>query len=309
MIERARKITLQQFGRTIKLYAPLYLSSFCRNQCSYCNFNAKNPSERRRLSINEAVNEARILFDRGIRHILLVAGEDPSYISVKYLAQAIRDLKAMGFCSVSIEVAPLSIEEYTVLVEAGLDGVTIYQETYDREAYQQFHKGSKADYDWRFGTPERAGRAGVREIGIGFLLGLADFRQEAKALTQHIEHLIKICWQSQLYISFPRIRRIERGYEAPHPVSDQELIELITGLRITFPHVDLALSTRENPALRDKLIGFGITKMSAGSCTAPGGYSKAQKVGQFFIEDDRSVAQVAQAVTQAGYEPVFKDWE
>ncbi|MFH2033483.1 MAG: 2-iminoacetate synthase ThiH [Candidatus Margulisiibacteriota bacterium] len=311
LAEKARRETLRFFGRTIKLYAPLYLSSYCRNSCAYCNFNATLDTRRNRLNIKEALHEANVLNRQGIKHILLVSGEDPDHISVDYLQELIAKLKEK-FASVSIEVQPLKTEEYKTLARAGLDGLTVYQETYNRKVYEQVHRhGQKKDYDWRFYTPDRGGQAGLREISIGFLLGLADWRQEALALAEHADFLIKKYWRSQISISFPRITRISHSYSPPYPVKERDLIQLIIALRLTFPHVDLTLSTRERPELRDKLIGVGITRMSAGSCTVPGGYSETLKAseGQFDIEDTRSIEKVSASIDKAGYEPVFKDWE
>ncbi|MBU0686245.1 MAG: 2-iminoacetate synthase ThiH [Candidatus Margulisbacteria bacterium] len=308
---KAKNKTLQHFGRTIKLYAPLYLSSYCRNSCVYCNFNKKNKTARRRLSLKEAQKEAQILFDYGFRHILLVAGEDPDFINREYLAELIKNLKTK-FSGVSVEIAPLEAQEYLQLENLGLDGLTIYQETYDHKVYREVHAGgSKSDFWWRLATPERGGQAKLRELGIGFLLGLADWRVEGFYLGMHAAYLMKNFWQSQISISFPRIRNIEASFRPPQRVSDKNLLQLITALRLVFPHVDMTLSTRECPALRDDLIGVGITRMSAGSKTSPGGYANAgqNESKQFSLEDHRSPLEVSQSISSAGFDPVFKDWE
>ncbi|MFA4857789.1 MAG: 2-iminoacetate synthase ThiH [Candidatus Margulisiibacteriota bacterium] len=310
LVEIAKNKTLRQFGRTIKMYVPLYLSSFCENNCAYCNFNQQNSTARKRLTLDEARQEADLLYGFGFRHILLVAGEDRVLITLDYLSALIKKLKEK-FSSVSIEVAPQSTQGYQQLAAAGLDGLTIYQETYDRQVYQSMHaKGRKNDFDYRLQTPERGGEANLREIGIGFLLGLADWRLEAISLAQHADFLIKRYWRSQLSISFPRIQKIEANFIPPYFVSDQDFIQLLVALRLVFPHVDLTLSTRESQNFRDQLIGIGITRMSAASSTVPGGYSNPQKFGgQFKVSDGRSADQVAAAISGTGYDPVFKDWE
>jgi 2-iminoacetate synthase len=309
--EIARAKTLQYFGKTIKMYAPLYLSSYCCNQCEYCNFSPKNKDERRRLSIAEALSEAQWLAAQGFRHLLLVAGEDPDFITLEYLSKLIRALKPK-FNIVAVEVAPLSAEGYKILAEAGLDGVTIYQETYDRKVYQTMHGATpKGDFSFRLKTPERGAQANLREVGIGFLLGLADWRVEGLCLGLHAAYLQKYYWQTHLAISFPRIKRTQVHFVPPHYVDDKVLVQLIIALRLVFPQIDLTLSTRERAELRDALIGYGITKMSAGSSTRPGGYllDREGQGGQFEVEDTRKVSEVAQSIMRAGFEPVFKDWQ
>jgi 2-iminoacetate synthase len=276
----------------------------------YCNFSGQQYAPRR-LTFSQILQEAEILYGRGLRHVLLVAGDDPEYITVDFLEKLVGALKEK-FAGVSIEMAPLATEEYLCLAKAGLDGLTIYQETYDQPVYAKMHPaGRKSAFDWRYGCPARGGEAGLREVGIGFLLGLSDWRRETLSLAQHAQELLKKYWRTQFSISFPRIKPIEADFIPPHPVSDRELLQLIVALRLVFPQVDLTLSTREAPALRDQLIGVGITRMSAGSSTLPGGYVEQNKDqgGQFAVADQRSVAEVAQTIAGVGFDPVFKDWE
>lgn len=312
MAHLAHRLTIQRFGRTIKLYAPLYLSNYCENSCRYCGFNKENKSERTRLTIDQAVEEANIIASEGFRDILLVSSEDRQFISIDYLAELARKLRDK-FASISIEVYQMSGVEYAKLFEAGIEGVTLYQETYDREAYSYYHpSGPKADYNNRLDTPVHIAAAGMREVGLGVLLGLTDWRLETLALAEHAHYLIKRYWQSHISFSFPRLRP---AYEVGssqfrHLLSDKNLVQMITALRLCFADAGLVLSTRERAQLRDHLVKLGITKLSAGSKTNPGGYSgHSGAIEQFEIDDNRSPAQVADMIKQQGFEPVWKDWD
>lgn len=312
MARLAHRLTIQRFGRTIRLYAPLYLSNYCENSCRYCGFNKENKSERTRLTIDQAVEEANIIASEGFRDILLVSSEDRQFISIDYLAELARKLRDK-FASISIEVYQMSGAEYAELFEAGIEGVTLYQETYDREAYSYYHpSGPKADYNNRLDTPVHIAAAGMREVGLGVLLGLTDWRLETLALAEHAHYLIKRYWQSHISFSFPRLRP---AYEVGssqfrHLLSDKNLVQMITALRLCFADAGLVLSTRERAQLRDHLVKLGITKLSAGSKTNPGGYSgHSGAIEQFEIDDNRSPAQVADMIKQQGFEPVWKDWD
>jgi 2-iminoacetate synthase len=313
----ARRETLKHFGRTIQLYSPLYLSNECVNSCTYCGFNRRSKIKRITLDIKQVEKEAQFLRKQGFQHILLLTGEDSSRVPVDYLENAIRTAKDL-FVSVSIEVYPLREEDYSRLIAAGVDGLTIYQETYHLPTYHRVHPdGPKRDFKWRLGAPERAARAGMRKIGIGFLLGLYDWRDEALKLAEHLQSLLKNFWQAQFQISFPRINLpagrqapIEADFKVGYPVSDQEFIRLLCAFRLLFPQIGFTLSTRERAKLRDKIFPFGFTQMSAGSKTFPGAYSVGIKSGkQFEIADDRTPRQVVKALVKSGYEPVWKDWE
>ncbi|MBN2269092.1 MAG: 2-iminoacetate synthase ThiH [Sedimentisphaerales bacterium] len=312
MAQAARRLTVQRFGRTIRLYAPLYLSNYCVNSCLYCGFNRDSDCERRRLSVEEAVGEAEVIAGEGFRDILLVSSEDREFVDVDYLSRLAGELRG-AFDSISVEIYQMTAEEYGRLFAAGIDGVTLYQETYDRRAYRQYHPGGpKADYDNRLATPDYIAAAGMRQIGLGALLGLADWRCETLALGEHANYLIKRYWRSQVSFSFPRLRPAHRvdGLQFRHLASDKDLVQMITALRLCFADAGLVLSTREGAELRDHLIKLGITKMSAGSKTTPGGYShETDATEQFRIDDDRSPAQVAEMIKTAGAEPVWKDWE
>lgn len=311
MAQSAHELTAQRFGRTIRLYAPLYLSNYCTNSCLYCGFNRLNQFERTRLTIDEAVEEADIIASAGFREILLVSSEDRQFIDVDYLAELARRLRDK-FDSISIEVYQMSRGQYARLFEAGIEGVTLYQETYDRHAYSYYHAvGPKSDYDSRLSASESIASAGVREIGLGVLLGLTDWRAETLALAEHAHYLIKRYWQSHVSFSFPRLRPAFHVEDSQfHRFSDKNLVQMITALRLCFANVGLVLSTRERAELRDHLIPLGVTKLSAGSRTNPGGYSgRADATEQFEIDDKRSPAQVAAMIKARGFEPVWKDWD
>lgn len=307
---RAQLITEQRFGRVIGLYAPMYLSNSCTNSCLYCSFNAANPIERVTLSVENAVSEARHLHDEGFRHILLVSGEDHNAVNLDYLREVVSQLRTL-FDSISIEIYPMETGEYRELAQCGVDGLIIYQETYNPYLYSRVHEaGKKTDYRWRIETPERGGEAGFRRVGIGALLGLEDWRTEAVYLALHARYLMRRYWRSQVTISFPRLRPAVGGYAPPCPVTDRDLVHMLTALRVFLPDAGLLLSTRESEELRNNMIPLGVTSMSAGSCTQVGGYtSDSDTAGQFEIADHRNPAEVADTIKEVGYEPVWKDWD
>ncbi|MGE4343330.1 MAG: 2-iminoacetate synthase ThiH [Geoalkalibacter sp.] len=310
MAQKAHAITVQRFGHNILLYAPLYISNECLNGCLYCGFSARNRVPRHTLSLKAVEKEARYLHAQGFRHILLVTGESPKAVDNDYLAAAARRLRPL-FSSISIEVYPMETEGYRQMVDSGVDGLTIYQETYDRDLYARMHPfGKKSDFDFRLATPERGGQAGLRRIGIGSLLGLGRFRSEGFLTGLHALFLSRHYWRTQVSVSFPRIRPADGGFSPLHPVSDRQFVQLLCALRLLLPDAGLVLSTRESAALRDNLLPLGITQMSAGSCTAPGGYSDPNhSTQQFAIDDDRSPAEVCCLIRAKGYEAVWKDWD
>ncbi|QQR80356.1 MAG: radical SAM protein [Deltaproteobacteria bacterium] len=278
IIKKSPRSHLQRFGKTIQLYAPLYLSNECVDTCTYCGFSRENRIERKTLTPDEVLSEAQFLIHQNFQHILLVAGEHPKHVSPDYLEACLLKLKPF-VSALSIEVAPFEAAVYRRLTQAGLDGVVMYQETYDPEIYAKMHKGGpKKDYQQRILAPEEVAKAGVRQLGMGILLGLADHQKDAAALIKHVRHIQKKYWQTEITISLPRLRPCASSFEIPHPVSDEEFIELIAMLRCELPEVGIVLSTRESPALRDQLIGLGITRMSAGSRLEPGGYQQPEKV-------------------------------
>lgn len=312
MAQAAHRLTVRRFGRTIRLYAPLYLSNYCSNSCRYCGFNTENKFKRTRLTIDEALEEASIIASEGFRDILLVSSEDRKFIDVDYLAELAKKLRGT-FGSISIEIYQMSSAEYARLFAAGIEGVTLYQETYDRRAYESYHpSGFKSDYDCRLSTPDNIASAGMREIGLGALLGLADWRMETLALAEHAHYLIKRYWQSHVSFSFPRLRPAHRVDDSllRHSFGDKNLVQMIIALRLCFADAGLVLSTREQATLRDNLMKLGITKVSAGSKTNPGGYSgHSDAIEQFEVDDKRSPVEVAAMISDQGFEPVWKDWD
>jgi 2-iminoacetate synthase len=274
---RSRQLTQQRFGRVIRLFAPLYLSNECVNNCQYCGFSRDNPILRVTLSLDEVKQEADALREQGFRNILLVAGEHPKFVSNDYLRDCIAALHP-DWPGISLEVGPLETADYRPLVTAGADGLVIYQETYDRDVYADMHTaGPKRNFDWRLETPERAYAAGFRRLGISPLYGLADWRYEAICAAAHADYLLRNCWKAQLTISLPRLRPCAGEFQPLTRMSDRDLAQLVCAFRLMFPDVGLVLSTREPAKLRDGLIPLGITMMSAGSHTEPGGYTGAGK--------------------------------
>jgi len=329
--QEARVLTRQNFGRTMRMFAPLYLSNECINNCRYCGFSRDNPILRVTLTVEQVIAEARHLVTQGFRQILLVAGEHPKFVSGGYLADCIRALSP-HFSSIAVELGPMETAEYLPLVEAGAEGLIVYQETYDRAVYAAMHtSGPKRDFNWRLDCPERAYAAGFRRIGIGALFGLAPWRPEALALAAHLEYLVRHCWQADLTVSLPRLRPAAGEFEPPFSLGDRELAQLICAFRICFPRVGIVLSTREPAPLRDALVSLGVTMMSSGSHTEPGGYTGQGRAevhrtirgrilppdesinsiatGQFAISDERSPTEVASALRQRGFEPIWKDWD
>ncbi|MCC6234686.1 MAG: 2-iminoacetate synthase ThiH [Verrucomicrobiales bacterium] len=337
MAQRSMALTRQRFGKVIRLFAPLYLSNECINNCAYCGFSRDNPILRVTLSPEDVLREARALSAEGFRNLLLVAGEHPKFVSEGYLEACVR---AVGseVPGVSLEVGPMETAEYRPLVEAGAEGLVVYQETYDRAIYEQVHTlGPKKDFNWRLATPERAYAAGFRRLGIGALFGLADWRAEAIAVAAHAQWLLRHCWKAQVTLSLPRLRPCAGAFQPLTHMLDREMVQLICAFRLFLPDVGLVLSTREAAPLRDGLLPLGITLASAGSHTEPGGYTGAGResvhytkrgrieaadasewsadpnrtsaTGQFEIADDRPAHAVAAAISRLGLEPVWKDWD
>ena len=333
MAQNSRALTLQNFGRTMRLFAPLYLSNECINNCRYCGFSRDNPILRVTLKVDEVAAEARYLARQGFRQILLVAGEHPKFVSRDYLAECVRILQP-DFSSISIEVGPMETRDYSPAVAAGAEGLVVYQETYNRGVYSEMHTaGPKRDFNFRLDCAERGYRAGFRRLGVGVLFGLSRWQDEAITLAAHLEYLFKHCWKAQISVSLPRLRPAAGGFRPLFSITDRELAQLVCALRITFPHVGIVLSTRERAPFRDSLVLLGVTMMSAGSHTEPGGYTRQGSehlhrtvrgrivapdfqngedqlaTGQFEISDERSPAEIAEVLRRHGLEPVWKDWD
>ncbi len=302
--------TVQRFGRTMQLFAPVYLSNECQNVCTYCGFSAGNKIARRTLTPAEILREAGALKKLGFDHVLLLTGES-NKVELEYFKSALQLLRP-HFASLSMEVQPLETHEYQALRQAGLNAVLVYQETYHREAYQQHHpKGRKSDFLYRIATPERLGEAGIHKIGLGALFGLEDWRTECFFTALHLQWLEKQYWRSRFSISFPRLRPHEGNLAPKVEMSDRDLIQTACAFRLLNGEVELTLSTRESAHFRDHAFRLGFTAMSAGSRTNPGGYAEGKEASleQFAIEDDRSVEAVAAMLRQQAYEPVWKDWD
>lgn len=311
MAARAQALTRRHFGRTIQLYAPLYLSNFCNGGCVYCGFAADRRAKRTSLSQAEIHLEMECLSKMGIQETVLLTGERMPQADVPYLRDAI-EIAAQHVHNINIEVFPMEEQEYRSLAEAGCTGVTIYQETYDQDVYKRMHRwGDKSHFARRLDAPDRALRGGMRVIGLGALLGLADPRFDLMCVYRHARHLLKTHWQSGVAISFPRLRPELGGFQADEFVSDRSFARFVFAFRICLPEVPLVLSTRESVRMRDGLAGVGINKMSVESKTTVGGYSDEHKTstGQFDISDERSVSEFCAMLQSKGLDPVFKNWD
>lgn len=308
--QRAHELTVRHFGHAIQLFTPLYLSNYCVNHCVYCGFNFKNPLERRKLTLEEVDAEGRAIAATGLRHILILTGEHHAQSSASYIADCARVLKRY-FSSIAIEVYPLPQEAYAALVAAGVDGMTMFQEVYDEPVYLELHpKGPKRKYRFRLEAPDRAGRAEMRQLNVGALLGLHDWRREAFFTGVHADYLQNTYRDAEVAISVPRMRPHLGEFQPRVTVSDADLAQYIMAFRLYMPRAGVTLSTREAATLRENLLPLGVTKVSAGVCTQVGGRTSGQEdTGQFEISDDRSVAEVAGVLAARGYQPVYKDWQ
>ena len=306
---KANELSIQYFGKSILLYTPMYLSNYCINRCAYCTYNTDHHINRKKLSLEEIENEAKIISETGLRHILILTGESNKVSPVEYIKQASEILKKY-FDSICIEIYPLTEEEYKDVIKSGVDSVTVYQEVYDKEIYDKVHiSGPKKDYLFRLETPERACKAGMRNVNIGALLGLNDWRKEAFMTGLHAEYLQNKYDDVEISISLPRIRPHVGVFEDVYPVNDADLVQILLALRVFLPFQGITLSTREREGFREQLIPLGITKISAGVTTEVGGHSSQTKgEAQFEISDTRSVNEMKEVIKKKGYQPIFKDW-
>jgi 2-iminoacetate synthase len=309
LAQAAQEVTLRRFGRAVRLFAPLYVSNECLSTCTYCGFAKDLDVVRRTLTPGEVEDEARLLTDRGFRHLLLVSGEHRVAVSADYLLEVVERL-ASFVPSISLETQTWSDDTYARLVAAGAEGVVHYQETYDRARYAQVHvAGWKRDFDRRLASTERAAEAGIRRLGVGALLGLApDWRADVLAVAAHATFLVRRYWRTEVTVALPRIKPCASGFQPELPVDDTSYVQAIAALRLAEPDAGIVLSTREPAVLRDGLVRIAVTHMSAGSSTEPGGYAHpGESQEQFAISDERSPAEVAAMIEAAGYEPVWKD--
>lgn len=312
MAHAARELTRRQFGRTISLYAPLYIANYCQNECVYCGFHASQKNmPRSKLTMEQVDRECAALASTGIRSCLILTGESRFHSSPQYIRDAVR-IATRYFSYVAVEIYPLEEEEYRELYLAGVDGVTLYQETYDRARYDELHlAGPKKVYDYRVQAPDRIARSGVRHISMGVLLGLTDWRKDVVALFEHVRRLERQYPGVEFGLAFPRIRRVADDVHHYVEVSDREMLKIMTAARLFFPRVGISISTREVPQFRDRILEFGVTKMSAGSSTRVGGYLEGEhkyEDGQFEVFDPRSFDEIKAMLIEKGFDPVVTDW-
>ncbi len=306
MADKAHRVTQEQFNKRIELFTPMYIADYCVNHCSYCSFSVVNSFDRKKLTLDQIEEEAREIAKTGIRSILILTGESPVHTPVSYIKASVEVLKKY-FTSIFIEVNPLETDEYSELVQAGVDGLTIYQEVYNENKYKEIHlKGPKRIYKHRLDAPERGCQAGMKNVTIGALLGLADWRKEVYFTGMHAHYLMQQYPDVSISLSFPRIRPHVGQFQTDFSVEDQDLMQAIFAYRLFQPQSGITLSTRESAELRNQLMQYGITKMSAGVSTEVGGYSHEEKgTKQFEISDERSVQEIADMIIENGYKPIF----
>ncbi len=311
MRKKATSIKKMYFGPTIRLYSPLYISSFCINDCEYCGFRTKNKNKRKRLSFDEIIAESKIIKSYGIESLLLVSGEDPNSMSVDFLVSIVKELKK-DFSYIGIEIYPMQEKDYKKLFVAGVDGLTLYQETYDKKLYEKLHNsGPKRDYENRLDFVEQGARAGFYNIGLGVLLGLDNWRSEVVSMAAHAVWLKKKYWKTKIQFSFPRITPIEGGFKVPQAISEDELEQIMLAFRIFFKESDIFISTRESVPFRNKIAATCASHFSAASKVVPGGYIdsiKEKDLGQFSLNDMRSVKKIEEDFNAVNIETIYKDW-
>ncbi|MGK5092147.1 2-iminoacetate synthase ThiH [Deltaproteobacteria bacterium TL4] len=309
MAELSHRLTKQRFGNTLQMYIPLYVSNECKNLCTYCGFSHNVNIPRLTLNEEQLLKEVEIIKAYGYEHILLVSGEDPKQVGIEYFKKVFQWIRP-HFAHISMEVQPLSREHYEELIALGLNTVLVYQETYG-PGYAQFHpKGNKSKFDYRLETPDRLGEAQIHKIGLGILLGLDDWRSDSWFVGLHLDYLEKKYWKTKFSVSFPRLRPATGCQPPKVEMTPREQVQLICAWRLFNPDVELSLSTRESAVFRDNVLKLGITSISAGSCTEPGGYAlKKAALEQFETDDKRSPQEVAAMIRSQGYEPVWKDWD
>ena len=310
MAQLSRQLTLKRFGKVMQMYVPLYLSNECNNICTYCGFSFDNKVRRKTLSPMEIMQEVSVIKDMGYDHVLLVTGEANQSVHTDYFKKVL-ELIGPHFSHISMEVQPMDVADYDELIPLGLNTVLVYQETYHREDYKKHHpKGKKSNFEYRLETPDRLGKAGIHKMGLGVLIGLEDWRTDSFFTALHLGYLEKKYWRSKYSLSFPRLRPFSGGLEPKVEMTDRELVQLICAYRLLNGEVELSISTRESTLFRDHIVNLGITAISAGSKTNPGGYAvEPESLEQFEISDERSPAQIADMLRKQGYEPVWKDWD
>lgn len=310
MARLSQQITQKRFGKTIHMFVPVYLSNECKNICTYCGFSMNNDISRTTLNDRQIINEIEAVKELGYDDVLLLTGEANKKVDVPYFKNALKLIRPR-VSSIGMEVQPLDQHEYETLIAEGLSTVAIYQETYNKRDYRKHHvKGKKANFNYRLDTPDRLGKAGIRKMGLGVLIGLENWRTDSFFCALHLDYLQKTYWQTKYSVSFPRLRPHSGGLEPKVAMNDKELVQLICAYRLFNEDVELVMSTRERQKFRDHAVKLGITTMSAGSKTNPGGYTEGEtSLEQFEISDERPPAQIAEMVKSQGYEVVWKDWD
>lgn len=310
MAQISQQLTQKRFGKVLQMYVPLYLSNECNNICTYCGFSYDNKVKRKTLSMMEVMQEVAAIKEMGYEHVLLVTGEDNVNVHVDYFKKVLQLIRP-HFAHISMEIQPMDEEDYAQLIPFGLNTILVYQETYHQEDYKKHHpKGKKSNFKYRVETPDRLGKANIHKMGLGVLIGLEDWRTDCFFTALHLNYLEKKYWQSKYSLSFPRLRPYSGGLEPKVEMNDRELVQLICAYRLFNEEVELSISTRESPAFRNNIIKLGITSISAGSKTNPGGYTVApESLEQFEISDERSPAEISRLITAQGYEAVWKDWD
>lgn len=307
----SRKFTQERFGKTISLYIPMYVSNACTNKCVYCGFNHDNPMRRTTLDMDQIRRECEAIKQLGpFENILIVSGEYPALCGVEYMENVLKTCRPY-FHNMTLEIQPLRSREYERLTHNGLNGVVCFQETYHKDAYIDYHpRGLKSHYAWRLNGYDRMGEAGVHKIGLGVLLGLEDWRADTVMMARHLRYLQKKYWRSRFSVNFPRMRPSESGFQPKTIITDRQLARLTFAFRLFDHDVDISYSTRELPEFRDNMMTLGVSSMSAGSKTDPGGYATfPDSLEQFEVSDERTPQEVAEAIRRNGYEPVWKDWD
>lgn len=308
--QKAHKLTIQNFGKTVTLFTPLYLSNICESQCVYCGFNRKNKIKRCKLGFDEVEKEGKAIADMGFSHIIILTGEAPKATPVEYIAECARILKKY-VSSISAEVYSLDVDDYKMLIDAGVEGFTMFQETYNPELYKTLHlAGIKKDYHYRLDTPERAAMAGMNVVNVGALLGLDDWRRESFFTALHAKYIQDKYTATDVAVSLPRIRpHVGDEFIPDSVVTDADLVQIMTASRVFIPRMGITISTREAPDFRNNIIGLGVTKISAGAKTEVGGHSGEKKTeSQFDVSDERNIEEMAEMILSRGYQPVYKDW-
>ncbi len=311
MAQLSHKYTRERFGNVISMYIPMYVSNACTNKCVYCGFNHDNKFERTTLTMEQVKAECKAIKALGpFQNLLIVSGEYPSKCGINYLENVLQVCRPY-FHNLTIEVQPMRSYEYERLTHSGMNGVVCFQETYHRDAYKFYHPhGMKSFYDWRLNGYDRMGEAGVHKIGLGVLLGLEQWQADVVMMARHLRYLQKHYWRSRYSVNFPRMRPSESGYQPRSIISDRELVKLTCAFRLFDHDVDISYSTREAPEFRNHLLPLGVTSMSAGSKTEPGGYaSTPEALEQFEVSDERTPSDVTAAIAAGGLQPVWKDWD